>query len=172
MLSPSLVIAEINFERYSVTEYSVGGLPTLHPNTDKDVPLSNLTEVYSGALPNQFKPLDTELSFEFTGQISVAEAISKVLERIGYSLKVSGVGIDPFARFLYENDLPKIHRNFNNCSVIEIIEALVGESYTVVIDHRIRTISVDVSPEKARILSMELRSKRQYGKRKEVGNDM
>ncbi len=120
---------------------------------------TGLSEMTSTVPVYQSNPFDTPIDVDLKGVNTVGSAVGKILRYIGYDLKTSGVGIDPTAAIMFEKRVPNIHRRFKNVTVKEVVCALIGSGYTVVVDQTIRAVSADITPEKRRIKTMEERMK-------------
>ena len=114
-----------------------------------------LSELSTTAKPHQVDQINAVVDIEFDLQLTVGEAMHRVLSFIGYDLLVAGISIDPSAETLFSRPLPQVHRTFENTRVKDVLSALVGHRYTVVIDHNIRAVSADLSPVILRYLMAE-----------------
>ena len=87
------------------------------------------------ATPTQREPLMEVVSMTFDGN-TVGEAIREALRETGYSLDES-LGLPGFDVL----PLPRVHRTFEQVQVIEIIHALAGQAYHIVIDPVLRKMT-------------------------------
>lgn len=131
------------------------------PLTERDgITLRNpyqlpLSEISTQAKPYQVDPFNAVIDIDFESSITVGQAMSRVLGFIGYDLFVSGTAIDPSAQTLFKRPLPFVHREFDRTRVKDVLSALVGNRYTVVVDHNIRAVTADYSPAKRRYTTVE-----------------
>ena len=87
------------------------------------------------ATPTQREPLMEVVSMTFDSE-TVGEAIREVLRDTGYSLDES-LGLPGFDVL----PLPRVHRTFEQVQVIEIVHALAGPVYQIVIDPVLRKMT-------------------------------
>lgn len=114
-----------------------------------------LSEVSTRAKPHQVDPFNAVIDIDFEPSLSVGEAMNRVLGFIGYDLFVSGNSIDPSAEALFLRPLPYVHQTFEGTRVKDVLSALVGHRFIVVIDHNIRAVTADHSPLKRRYTIVE-----------------
>ena len=114
-----------------------------------------LSELSTRAKPHQVEPFNAVIDVDFDPQLTVGEAMHRVLNFIGYDLFVAGLSIDPAAETLFSRPLPHVHRAFENTRVKDVLSALVGHRYIVVVDHNIRAVTADLSPAIRRYLKAE-----------------
>jgi len=106
-------------------------------------PLSHIVPVVS---PHQNDLFESVVSVKFEAGTLVGHAISKIASFIGYETYWSGRAIDTSSATVLRKQLPSVHQKFNHATIRSILIALVGAGRTVVVDHKLRAISVDFTP--------------------------
>lgn len=135
------IIACLSFSAASIAQNeSVGGVVLSEANPPRLTRLSNDVSDY------QQSPFMSVVDADFYSCKTVGEAFAKLAEFVGYSFVVSGESIDPMAKTFFLKPLSIVHKKFAHSTVRDAMISLAGDSYTVVVDHSIRAISVDIKP--------------------------
>jgi len=95
---------------------------------------------------HQIKPFETVVDVVFDSERTIGEAVTRITGFIGYELYVSGAGIDTEAARVFNKPLAQVHRDFQRATIASILGSLIGEGRTLVIDHKLRAVSADLSP--------------------------
>ncbi|EMY6611201.1 MULTISPECIES: hypothetical protein [Vibrio] len=88
-------------------------------------------------------PLQTITSIQIPTTIkNVGQAINYVLQNSGYQLEdLSSTNEETL--HLYTLEIPLVHRDFKQSSVIQIVDVLVGTGFNVTVDHVKRELSIN-----------------------------
>ena len=103
--------------------------------------IGRYVEVSTASTPIQKEPLIEVVSFKTEVQ-TVGDAVREVLVGTGYRVDES-VGLPGFDLL----ELPRVHRSFQDTQVIEILHALAGPVYRIIIDPVTRMITFQLMME-------------------------
>lgn len=124
------------------------GEAVLNPGTNEAGPFLSRYEASSPAY--QLDPFSALVSVNLDqSNRSVRDAVTGVLDFLGYRLMESGPNVCPFAKALLGSPLPAVHRHFEGVPVREVLHALAGPGYVTVVDHVRRKVTFDAHPDYA-----------------------
>lgn len=91
----------------------------------------------------QQNPLSVVASINFPQSIStVGQAINYTLFKAGYEIE-SRTHFDKQTRIVLSKDIPIVHRKFEFSTVEQIVQSLLGSSFTIKFDDVERTVSIN-----------------------------
>lgn len=91
----------------------------------------------------QQNPLSVVASINFPQSIStVGQAINYTLFKAGYEIE-SRTNFDKQTRIVLSKDIPIVHRKFEFSTVEQIVQSLLGSSFTIQFDDVERTVSIN-----------------------------
>lgn len=101
----------------------------------------------SAASADQLNPLQSVRTLVLDGRVrSVRDAVLEVIEPSGYTLLDQGPNTSRLIDGLLDGPLPDVHREFTSLSTTEMLRALAGPGYVVVVDHVHRRLTFDPMP--------------------------
>jgi len=100
------------------------------------------TVLSNSASPEQLMPLNQVVSIRFAGG-TVHEAISKILQVTGYQFHSP---TSPILLAMLKKPLAGNQQNFKRIRIIQILHALAGPAFLVLIDPANRLVSFELDP--------------------------
>lgn len=130
----------------SLTSTAQQNIPdhTQYSNQDrhKVTPINGLTQIVIETTHEQQYPLDTVVTMEFPSDvINVGQALNFVLQNSGYHLRNLSK-TTPETLNLYTMEIPLSHRQFYQATIGQVVNALAGQGYEVIIDNVAREIGI------------------------------
>lgn len=99
-----------------------------------EMQVSRYTKVATTAEDWKKEPLNTVVTLRFPEQIkTVVQAMNYALSESGYTLLAPNKS-DPDAAIMYQLQLPKVHRKFENVALRDVLETLAGGAFKMVVD--------------------------------------
>ncbi|GIU31279.1 hypothetical protein [Shewanella sp. MBTL60-007] len=103
--------------------------------------LSRYTNTYVDKNVEQANPLKTVISIKYPAQIiRISQALNYALNESGYTL-LSPTKTSSITRIMYDLELPKTHREFNQQTLESVLQILAGSAFLMLVDPIKREVS-------------------------------
>lgn len=103
--------------------------------------LSRYTNTYVDKNVEQANPLKTVISIKYPAQIiRISQALNYALNESGYTL-LSPTNTSSITRIMYDLELPKTHREFNQQTLESVLQILAGNAFLMLVDPIKREVS-------------------------------